>query len=81
MLCLSNSSKNSHCIFYDILVYSRGLNEHLRHLIEVLEVLRCHKLFTKMSKCSFGSATVEYLGHVIQQGIVSMDAFKVEGVL
>lgn len=67
--------------FYDILIYSTALESHQQHLREVLGVLRHHKLFAKMSKCSFGSATIEYLGHIIQRGVVFMDASKVEEVL
>ena len=51
--------------FYDILVYSQSLDAHLSHLRTVLEVLLSHQLFAKQSKCVFGSAEVEYLGHII----------------
>ena len=57
--------------FDDILVYSDDWNSHLTHLQQVFDVLRLHKLFVK------GATKIEYLGHVICQGAVSMDAIKV----
>lgn len=38
----------------DILIYSKTLNEHVKHLKLALERLRTHKLYAKLSKCSFG---------------------------
>lgn len=35
----------------DILVYSRGAEEHESHLKIVLETLKDHQLFAKLSKC------------------------------
>ncbi|XP_019245192.1 PREDICTED: uncharacterized protein LOC109225055 [Nicotiana attenuata] len=37
----------------DIVVYSQTLEEHLEHLQKVLARLREHKLYAKLSKCSF----------------------------
>jgi hypothetical protein len=37
----------------DILVYSKTEEEHEQHLRMVLQVLREHQLYTKLSKCSF----------------------------
>jgi hypothetical protein len=37
----------------DILVYSKSLQEHARHLEEVFTVLRGHKFYVKKSKCAF----------------------------
>jgi len=37
----------------DILVFSKGEEEHREHLREVLETLRKHKLKAKFSKCNF----------------------------
>ncbi|KAG8480509.1 hypothetical protein CXB51_024639 [Gossypium anomalum] len=54
---------------------------HLIHLQEVLQVLRSHQLYAKRSKCIFGATQVEYLGHVISQGVVSMDRAKMAAVL
>ena len=40
--------------FDDILVYSPSWTEHLQHLEVVLQVLKQHQLYAKLSKCSFG---------------------------
>lgn len=37
----------------EILVYSKRLEEHAMHLIEVLETLHQNQLYVKLSKCSF----------------------------
>jgi hypothetical protein len=66
--------------FDDILIYSASWTEHLRHLSIVLNALRAHSLHLKRSKCSFGTTAVAYLGHVISEGGVAMDAEKVAAV-
>jgi hypothetical protein len=37
----------------DIIIYSNSKEEHERHLRRVLQVFREHKLYVKLSKCSF----------------------------
>jgi hypothetical protein len=37
----------------DILIYSKYKEEHEQHLRMVLQVLRDHQLYAKLSKCSF----------------------------
>jgi len=49
----------------DILVFSKTLEEHLRHVREVLDVLREHKLYCKLAKCEFGKQKLAFLGHVV----------------
>jgi hypothetical protein len=46
----------------------------------VLKRLQEHGLAIKRSKCSFGATSVQYLGHVISDQGVAMDADKVEAV-
>lgn len=40
--------------FDDILVFSKGSEDHLRHLRTVLETLSSHRLVAKKKKCQFG---------------------------
>ena len=67
--------------FEDILIYSRSLNDHLGHLRTVLGLLITNHLFAKLSKCCFGVAQVNYLGHVISSGSVAVETAKVQAVL
>ena len=48
--------------FDDILVYSRGLEEHMTHVRQTLEILRQHQLYAKVSKCAFFSKPGRILG-------------------
>lgn len=59
--------------FYDILVYSKILAEHLEHLHTMLQTLREQQLYAKMSKCIFAAPQVEYLGHIISGKGVETD--------
>jgi hypothetical protein len=65
----------------DILVYSRSEEEHEGHLCLVLQKLRDHKLYAKLSKCEFWLKQVAFLGHVISKGGISIDSSKVQDVL
>jgi hypothetical protein len=66
--------------FDDILIYSSSWAEHLQHISIVLNELRVHQLHLKRSKCSFGVPSVAYLGHVVSEAGVAMDADKVVAV-
>jgi hypothetical protein len=66
--------------FDDILIFSISWSEHLQHVRAVLQRLREHHLAVKRSKCSFGTTSVGYLGHIISAQGVAMDAEKVEAV-
>ncbi|XP_052483016.1 uncharacterized mitochondrial protein AtMg00860-like [Gossypium raimondii] len=46
-----------------------------------MRVIKKLLLFAKKSKCTFGATQVEYLGHVICRGTVSMDRAKIASVL
>ena len=45
-----------------------------------MQLLRKHKLFVKMSKCSFGMAEVEYLGHIVGREGVKVDPKKIQAM-
>jgi hypothetical protein len=65
----------------DILIYSRSEEEHEGHLHLVLQKLRDHKLYAKLSKREFGLKQVAFLGHVISKGGISIEPSKVQDVL
>lgn len=49
----------------DILIYSKDLNTHEQHVRHVLELLRKHQLYAKLSKCEFFKREVKFLGYVV----------------
>jgi hypothetical protein len=65
----------------DILIYSRMMEEHDQHLHLVLQCLREHKLYGKLSKCSFYQSRIHYLGHVISGEGIIVDPVKVEAIM
>lgn len=83
MPSLSHFSRDfySFFFFYDILVYSKGEEEHLSHLRQVMEVLWKNHLYAKLSKCHFGVREVEYLGHIVTAETVKANPNKVASML
>jgi hypothetical protein len=65
----------------DILANSRSEEEHEGHPRLVLQKLRDHKLYAKLSKCEFWLKQVAFLGHVILKGGISVDPSKVQDAL
>jgi hypothetical protein len=65
----------------DILIYSRTTEEHDEHLRLVLQCLREHNLYGKLSKCSFYQSRIHYLGHVISGEGIAVDPAKVEAIM
>jgi hypothetical protein len=65
----------------DILIYSRNEKEHLEHLRLVLQCLREHKLYGKLTKCSFFEKEIQYLGHTISGKGIAVDYSKIETIM
>ncbi|KAK3517134.1 hypothetical protein QTP86_003981 [Hemibagrus guttatus] len=63
----------------DILIYSRSMAEHRRHVAEVLQHLR-NQLFLNAEKCVFHQSSIQFLGYVIDRSGVRMDEKKVAAV-
>ena len=47
----------------DVLIFSKTLEEHEKHMREVLRILRQQQLYAKMSKCDLVRTEVDFLGH------------------
>jgi hypothetical protein len=65
----------------DILVYSKNEEEHARHLHIVLQRLREHHLYAKLSKCDFWLKEIKLLGHTISQAGIVVDPDKVQELM
>jgi hypothetical protein len=64
----------------DILVYSKN-EEHAGDLHVVLQRLREHRLYAKLSKCDFWLKEIKFLGHTISQAGIAVDPDKVQEVM
>jgi Reverse transcriptase (RNA-dependent DNA polymerase) len=62
------------CLLYldDIIVFSKTLEKHLKHLDTVLHRIYRAGLYLNLKKCFFFKETVNYLGHVIRPGKLAM---------
>ena len=49
----------------DILIYSKLREDYYTHVRIVIERLRKHKLYIKLSKCFFDVEEVEFLGFIV----------------
>src|SRR5204863_9602901 len=65
----------------DIIIYSRTLEEHKRHVMEVLKWLRKVGLYLKRKKCQFHKMKVEFLSVIIGRGTIRMDPTKVKAIM
>jgi hypothetical protein len=64
----------------DILVYYKLEEEHEKLLRMVLQVLREHRLYAKLSKCIFYQKKIHHLGHIISVVGITMDPEKIEAI-
>ena len=62
------------CLIYldDVIVFSKNADTHVRHVDEVLQPLRRTSVTLKLQKFSFFQPKVDYLGHVITPGKLSV---------
>ena len=70
------------CLVYldDIIIFSKNKVDHLRHVEQVLSVMRDAGLTLKLPKCTFFTDTVKYLGHIIRPGRLEIDRARVAGL-
>jgi len=66
--------------FDDILIYSKSFDEHLDHIRAVLAVLRAEKLYGNISKCTFCTDRVVFLGFVVTADGIQVDEDKVNAI-
>ncbi|KAI0993243.1 hypothetical protein K3495_g14941, partial [Podosphaera aphanis] len=65
----------------DILIYSDTLEEHKKHVNEILNVLTKAGLKLDIKKCEFDTQKVIYLGLIISTSGIQMDPQKIECII
>jgi hypothetical protein len=66
---------------YDILIYSKSMEEHKQHLRMMLQVLREHQLYAKLSKCSIYQKKINYLGNIISKEGIAVYPENIESIM
>jgi hypothetical protein len=64
----------------DILIYLKSGEEHEKHLRIMLQVLREHQFYAKLSKCSFYQRKIHYLGHIVSEEGIVVDLEKIKSI-
>jgi hypothetical protein len=67
--------------FDDIIIYSKSWEDHVRHVDNVIQLLKEQQLYSKPSKCFFGVKEVEYLGHIVSHECVKVDPNKIKTMM
>ncbi|GBG88010.1 hypothetical protein CBR_g46381 [Chara braunii] len=62
----------------DIMIFSKSMEEHLKHLEEVLAILKKTQLHLNLEKPEFGKDSVIYLGHWLSAAGLEPEATKIE---
>ncbi|MBW0489041.1 hypothetical protein O181_028756 [Austropuccinia psidii MF-1] len=63
------------------MVFTISEEEHVKHVVSVLQRLRENSLIAKASKCVFHASSVEYLGSVVSSDGLKMDSSKSQQIL
>ncbi|MCO5604146.1 hypothetical protein L7F22_058306 [Adiantum nelumboides] len=64
--------------FDDVIIYSKSMEEHKKHLQVIFQALRDNKLFINQKKNEFFLQEIQYLGHIISKLGIRMDPSKLE---
>ncbi len=56
----------------DILIFSDSVSDQVVHIRKVLEAIRRSSLRLRKDKCVWGKRQVEFLGHVVGNGVLAV---------
>ena len=77
---LRQQAEHSSIYIDDVLIYSFSWEEQLVHIRGVLDALREAGLTAKPNKCVWGARSLEYLGHEIGDGLVSVPEARLKAL-
>jgi len=66
--------------FNDVIIYSKSIAEHIKHLDWILSQLKWIELKIKMEKCEFAKLEIKLLGHWILVERIIPDSGKVTAI-
>ena len=64
----------------DVLIFIKTIKEHQEITKKVLQRMEENNLYLKPKKCKFCKTKIEYLGIIIEEGRISMDPIKLNGI-
>ena len=64
----------------DILIFSKTMEEHIKMVRQVVQILQDNNLYLQLSKCHFHKKKINDLGYVISHGHLEMDPIKVASI-
>jgi len=70
------------CLVYldDVIIFSNNVDDHIKHVDEILQTLADAGITLKINKCFFFQKQVEYLGHMVNPGRLEIDKTNVESL-
>jgi len=73
-------ASDSFCSPYmdDLVIFSDSWEDHVRHIQEVLGKLKCAGLTANPAKCRWGGKSIEFLGHQVGGGRMSLPSHRAE---
>ena len=71
-----------HCSPYmdDIVIFSQTWEDHVRHIRSVLARLKAAGLTANPAKCKWGGRKMEFLGHLVGEGKMSVPSHRAEAL-
>ena len=65
----------------DVIIYSESIEEHQEHLRRTLNKIKSAGLVLNEEKCRFFESEIEYLGHIISEGVIKPDPKRIKTIL
>ena len=54
----------------DILIFSKSIKKHVKHVQIILKTLSKYELFAKLEKCELKHISIEFCDHIMNDGCV-----------
>ena len=70
------------CVYMDDIIIgtSSTMAAHTSAVHDVLDLLAEHDLYLKLAKCKFHTDSIDYLGVILERGVIRMDPIKISGI-